>query len=174
MKTTYVIGNAMVLALALTTLPAQADVSHSNAASTANPTAAKKKTDYTSSAMSGTGVTLAYKISGSLKVGSPVTVNVQLSSTTDAEVKMTADQGLSMNPATPVLRVPAGQTIVQTLSVTPQADGLLYVNVFSTANGRFATKSIPLTIGNIANQQKSSGATQITPGGERIKAITLP
>jgi hypothetical protein len=174
MKTTYVIGNAMVLAAALAYAPVQADVSHSGAAHTTTPTAAKKKTNYTSTAMSGTGVTLAYKISGSLKVGSPITLNVELSSTAAAEVKMTADQGLSMNPATPVLRVPAGQTVVQTLSVTPQADGLLYVNVFSTANGRFATKSIPFNVGNLAKQQKASDTTQITPTGERIKAITLP
>ena len=146
----------------------------SGAARTATQTPVKKKTSYTSAAMGGTGVTLAYKISGTPKVGSPVTVNIELSSTTDAEVKMTADQGLSMNPATPVLRVPAGQTVVQTLNVTPQADGLLYVNVFSSANGRFATKSIPINVGTIAKQQKSSDNTQTTPSGERIKAITLP
>lgn len=174
MKTTYVIGIAMVLAATLACSLAQADVMQSGAARTATQTSVKKKTDYTSAAMAGTGVTLAYKISGALKVGSPVTLNVELSSTADAEVKMIADQGLSMNPATPVLRMPAGQTIVQTLSVTPQADGLLYVNVFSTANGRFATKSIPINVGTTAKQQKSSDTTQTTPSGERIKAITLP
>lgn len=174
MKTTYVIGSAMVLAATLACLPVQADVMQSGAARTATQTPVKKKTSYTSAAMGGTGVTLAYKISGTPKVGSPVTVNIELSSTTDAEVKMTADQGLSMNPATPVLRVPAGQTVVQTLNVTPQADGLLYVNVFSSANGRFATKSIPINVGTIAKQQKSSDNTQTTPSGERIKAITLP
>lgn len=174
METTYVIGSAMVLAATLAYSPAQADVMQSGAARTATQTPVKKKTSYTSAAMAGTGVSLAYKISGALKVGSSVTVNIELSSTTDAEVKITADQGLSMNPATPVLRVPAGQTVVQTVNVTPQADGLLYVNVFSSANGRFATKSIPINVGTIAKQQKSSDNTQTTPSGERIKAITLP
>jgi hypothetical protein len=174
MKTTYVVGNAMVLAAVLAYSPVQADVMQSGAARTTTQAPLKKKTNYTNAAMAGTGVTLAYKISGALKVGSPVTLNVELSSTTDAEVKMTADRGLSMNPATPVLRVQAGQTLVQTLSVTPQADGLLYVNVFSTANGRFATKSIPINVGSIVKQQKSSDTTQTTPSGERIKAITLP
>jgi hypothetical protein len=174
MKTTYVIGKAMVLAATLVYLPVQADVAHSGAARSTAPHTAKKKTGFTSAAMSGTGVTLAYKITGALKIGSPVTINIELSSTTDAEVKMTADQGLSMNPATPVLSVAAGQTTAQTLSVTPQSDGLLYVNVFSTANGRFSTKSIPLNVGNTANPQKSTGTMQTTPAGERIKAITLP
>jgi hypothetical protein len=174
MKTTYVVGNAMVLAAALAYSPVNADVIQSGATRSTSQAPVKKKTNYTSAAMAGTGVTLAYKISGALRVGSPITLNVELSSTADAEVKMTADQGLSMNPATPVLRVPAGQTVVQTLNVTPQADGLLYVNVFSTANGRFATKSIPINVGNVAKLQKSSDTEQITPSGERIKAITLP
>jgi hypothetical protein len=172
MKTTYAIASALVWA-AVATLPAQADVAKTNTTK-ASPVAASKKTDSVSASMAGTGVTLAYVVKGNAAVGTPLTIDLELTTTADADITMTADKGLSMNPASPALRVAAGQKVLQTLTVTPQADGLMYVNVFSNGSGRFATKSIPLQVGDRTAQQKALSTVQTTPSGERIQTIRVP
>lgn len=173
MKTTYAIASALVWA-AVAALPAQADVAKTSTAKATPQAATKKKADTTSAAMAGTGVTLAYVVNSTPAVGKPVTIDLELSATADADITMTADKGLAMNPASPALRVAAGQKVQQTITVTPQADGLMYVNVFSNGSGRFATKSIPLQVGDRTAQQKALSTVQTTPSGERIQTIRVP
>jgi len=58
------------------------------------------------------------------------------------------------------------------LRVTPQADGVHYLDVFTTQNGRSSAQSVALKVGNAVAAMKRNGAAQTTPSGEKI--ISLP
>lgn len=126
----------------------------------------------------GSGIELRYAVPSTLRPGEVAVVRLQLSGarSDDAKVEVRSD-----NPAVQ-LRL-AGQPITgaialdragtRTLDVEVSApDGLQYLNVFTTQEGRFSAHSIPLPVGTGAVQQKSNGIPATTPDGEKI--ISLP
>jgi hypothetical protein len=122
----------------------------------------------------GAGVVMSYKIEGTPAVGKPLTVYVDMSSSANAETTLTADNGLVLQDPAQVLRSVAGQKSQHVITVTPQAEGRFYVNLFSTAEGRTSASSFAVQVGNSQTSLKSSVPVQVGPNGERVKVMPVP
>ena len=122
---------------------------------------------------SGSGVSLAYRIEGSPSVGSPLTILIQMSSTSDAQVVLRAPPGLTLMAPGQVLQSYAGQVAEHRVTVVPDVQGRHYISLFSIANGRPSATSIPIQIGRGSVELKSGGTVQVTPSGERIISVPL-
>jgi hypothetical protein len=122
---------------------------------------------------SGSGVSLAYRIDGVPSVGSPLTIMIQVSSTSDAQVLLRAPQGLTLTTPDQVLQSYAGQVTEHSVTVVPDVQGRHYLSLFSIANGRPSATSIPVQVGRGTVALKPGGAVQVTPSGERIISVPL-
>jgi hypothetical protein len=122
----------------------------------------------------GAGVVMSYKIEGTPVVGKPLTVSVSMSSTVNAETTLTADNGLTLQDPAQVMRSVAGQKSQHVITLTPQAEGRFYVNLFSTAEGRSSASSFAVQVGNSQASLKSSAPVQVGPNGERVKVMPVP
>lgn len=122
----------------------------------------------------GAGVVMSYKIEGTPVVGKPLTVSVSMSSTANAETTLTADNGLTLQDPAQVLRSVAGQKSQHVITLTPQAEGRFYVNLFSTAEGRSSASSFAVQVGNSQASLKSTVPVQVGPNGERVKVMPVP
>jgi hypothetical protein len=119
----------------------------------------------------GSGVGMAYRIEGTPKVGSPLTIRVTMGSSADAQVTLRAGEGLVLNRPDQVLTSLAGQTAEYTITVVPQSEGRFYLNMFSVAAGRGSATSIPVQVGKGTVQLKPSGNVQVMPSGERVISV---
>jgi hypothetical protein len=119
----------------------------------------------------GSGVGMAYRIEGTPKVGSPLTIRVTMGSSADAQVTLRAGEGLVLNRPDQVLTSLAGQSAEYTITVVPQSEGRFYLNMFSVAAGRGSATSIPVQVGKGTVQLKPSGNVQVMPSGERVISV---
>jgi hypothetical protein len=168
--------NLVIGALALAAaFSAYADVSklpkhHKTTVSVAN----KKSTTASQHAV-GSGVTMSFTMGAKPQVGVPLTIVLDMLGTNDAKAVLTAGQGLSLTPASQEVVLPAGQPMRHTITVVPQAEGLLYVNAFFKSNGRASSTAIPVQVGTADVQQKArsntDGAVEIDTKGRRIISV---
>lgn len=119
----------------------------------------------------GSGIDVSYRLEGEPAVGRATRIVIVLSGVTDAaqaSVRFAADPDLTLEgaggAATPL---PAGRTTTLTLSVVPQADGLRYLNVFTTQHGVTGSASIPVQAGDAA-AARPAGKLGSTPKGDKI------
>jgi hypothetical protein len=122
---------------------------------------------------SGSGVSLAYRVEGTPSVGSPITIVIQMSSSSDAMVFLRAGEGLTLANPGQQLQSLAGAVAEHSITVVPNAQGRYYLSVFSVANGRPSAASIPVSVGHGLAQLKPSGTVQVTPSGERIISVPI-
>jgi hypothetical protein len=121
---------------------------------------------------SGNGVALSYRIEGAAKVGSPLTIVIEMNSPRAAQVTLRAPEELQLSAPDQVLRSQAGQRAQHTITVVPQAEGRFYLNLFSVANNRAGASAIAVQVGSAkATQPAPSGKVQVTPSGERIISV---
>ena len=121
----------------------------------------------------GSGVQLAFRIDGTPAVGAPLNIVVQLSSRADAQVTLAADAGLGLQAPQQVLRVSAGGSIEQVLTVIPQAEGRFYLNLLASSDGRGGATGFAVQVGKGAPVLKPAGKVTVTPSGERIVSIPI-
>ena len=153
-------------------------------ASTETPPAArhakaKAKTAWVhvASKHNGSGVRLAYSVP-SMQPGRTSTVLLRFSGVQgdDARVEWRAPEGASVTSAvagsSTGMALPRGQVTTLTLDVTPAADGMAYLDVFTTQNGRGSAQSVPLKVGSGKVFLKREGTLQTMPSGEAV--ISLP
>jgi hypothetical protein len=121
---------------------------------------------------SGNGVALSYRIEGVAKVGSPLTIVIEMSGPHAAQVTLRAPEELKLSAPGQVLQSQAGQRVQHTVTVVPQAEGRFYLNLFSVANNRAGASAIAVQVGSAkAMQPAPSGKVQVTPSGERIISV---
>ena len=153
-------------------------------ATTENATAAhhakaKSKTAWVhvSGKHNGSGVGLAYSVP-SMQPGRTSSVQLQFTGvqSDDARVEWRAPEGASVTSAvagsSTSMALPRGQVTTLTLDVTPAADGMAYLDVFTTQNGRGSAQSVPLKVGSGKVFLKREGTLQTMPSGEAV--ISLP
>ncbi len=174
MKILTLTVGAFALVVAATTW---ADVAALPQQSKANQPAAKqKKTGATSMAV-GSGVTLSYSMGAKPQVGMPLTISLEMTGVNDANVVLSAGDGLTLDQPSQELKLLAGQKMQHTITVVPQAEGLLYVNAFIKSKGRASSTAIPVQVGAVDDQQKarSNAAAKATlqegPRGERTISV---
>jgi len=126
----------------------------------------------------GSGIEVQFRIDGSPRLGEALPVTLSFVGITDpagASVRFTADAGLSL-PAAYLSRLPiaAGQPVpTMTVPVTPTADGLAYLNVFTTQGGATSANSVPVQVGRPA-ASKAGGELKSTPAGDKILIVPVP
>ena len=125
----------------------------------------------------GSGVRLAYNVAP-MQPGRVGSVQLRLSGVTadDARVEWRAPAGgvvtsAAVGAATS-MSLPRGQVTTQLLDVTAAADGMAYLDVFTTQGGRTTAQSVPLKVGSGAIVLKREGTAQTMPSGEKV--ISLP
>ena len=140
---------------------------------------AKTKTAWVHAAAkhNGSGVRLAYSVPA-MQPGRTSTVQLQFTGvqSDDARVEWRAPEGASVTSAvagsSTSMALPRGQVTTLTLDVTPAADGMAYLDVFTTQDGRGSAQSVPLKVGSGKVSLKREGQLQKMPSGEAV--ISLP
>lgn len=119
----------------------------------------------------GSGIEVSYRLEGEPAAGRATRIVIVLTGVTDtaqASVRFAADPDLKLEgntgAATPL---PAGRPTTLNLSVVPHADGLRYLNVFTTQHGVTGSTSIPVQAGD-AGAVRPAGKLGSTPKGDKI------
>ena len=86
----------------------------------------------------------------------------------DPAVKVVVEGGTVTGPIT----MARGDFRELEVQVSASVNGLYYLSVFTTQDGRFTASSIPLKIGTGESRQKAQGSVQTTPSGEKVKRRT--
>lgn len=124
----------------------------------------------------GSGIRLGYRVPAGLQPGQATTVQLQFSAATAddarAEWRMSGTAGALAPSAASSVALTRGQPTTVSVAVTPAADGMAYLDVFTTQGGRTSAQSVPLKVGSGAVVLKRQGVAQTMPSGEKV--ISLP
>jgi hypothetical protein len=126
------------------------------------------------------GLTLRYRTSGGVKLGQRAQVALVISGVTaadGAQVEFKASDPamtvtLNGNPVNAPIALAAGGMHRLNVDVANAPEGLHYVTLYLTQNGRTTVSSVPVKVGHGQSLQKANGQVQTTPSGEKI--IVLP
>ena len=167
----------LLLAVALVT-PACADGTGSGSARQVGASSPSALKAVAPRKANGSGIEVQFRIDGTPRLGEALPVTLSFVGITDsagASVRFTADAGLSL-PAAYLSRLPlaAGQPVpTMTVPVTPTADGLAYLNVFTAQGGTTSANSVPIQVGRPA-AAKAAGELKSTPSGDKILIVPVP
>lgn len=128
------------------------------------------------------GIELRYKLGSQPKTGQPLTVQLEFSGVAadDAQIQMRLDPALAPSATASLqknadgFRLPLSksQANAQTITVTPAADGMHYIQLQMTQAGRSSATSIAIQVGDGSVATPTLGEVQTTPSGEKI--IVMP
>jgi hypothetical protein len=120
----------------------------------------------------GSGVVLRYTVPQRIALGETVVVRLAfagVSAADGAAVEVTESEGGRVLLA---LRLAQGEQREVDLSYTGQVDGMQYLNVATSQNGRMTVQSVPLAVGSGKMALKQGGTRIVTPSGEAV--ISMP
>lgn len=182
MNLLYRHAGILMTALAFGAGPGCADSGTSSAAKATGGEAGHKPQIWVTAAPkpNGSGVVLKYSAPEAIKPGEVATLRLQVSNVvaatgarlelraSDPAVNVVVEGGTVTGPITMV----RGDFRELEVQVSSAVDGLYYLNVFTTQEGRFTASSIPLRVGSGESKQKTQGKVLTTPSGEKV--ISLP
>lgn len=179
---------AIALALAGCGGSKQADVVDADAAveKDAATVAAKPSSNYDGTiAKPNAPFSLSYKVIGTPIVGSPVTVNLRITSTLGPQplkvsYRINDASAMMFHEAQPseIELAPADNEdfVLQQVTVIPQREGRLYLNVgtsVETGEGSMSTMmAIPIQVGTGGRTLEENGEVQLDENGEAIRVLT--
>ncbi|SEA65825.1 hypothetical protein [Variovorax sp. YR216] len=123
----------------------------------------------------GSGVAVKYRVEGTPRVGAATSVVLTLDGVTDpagASLRLQAEGGVALGATATTVALPAGAATTLTIDVTPTAEGIGYVHVFTTQYGATSATSIPIQVGKTPAQSPASDLKQ-SPDGERIRSMQV-
>ena len=126
----------------------------------------------------GSGIRVSYIVPAGMQPGQSARVQLQFSGVTadDAKVEWRGPAGSSISSAqlgaATTMALPAGQVTTISLDVTAAADGMAYLDVFTSQGGRGSAQSLPLKVGSGKVALKREGTMQTAPSGEKV--LSLP
>lgn len=133
----------------------------------------------------GAPFSLSYKVIGTPIVGSPVTVNLRVTSTLGPQplkisYRINDASALMFHEAQPleIELAPADNEdfVLQQVTVVPQREGRLYLNVgtsVDTGEGSMSTMvAIPIQVGSGGRKLEENGEVQLDENGEAIRVLT--
>jgi hypothetical protein len=120
---------------------------------------------------SGAGVEVQYRVDGTPEVGRPVSVLLRFDGITDpagAVVRLSAQGALSLVGGEDSRSLPPAQKTTWTVQVVPAAQGLGYLNVFTTQGGATSATSVPVPVGKQSAALPASENLKRSADGEKI------
>lgn len=133
----------------------------------------------------GSPFSVSYKVIGTPIVGSPVTVDLRVTSTLGSEpvkvsYRINDASAMMLHEAQPaeVEMVPAANDdfIAQQVTVIPQREGRLYLNVgasVETDNGSMSSMiAIPIQVGLGGRELEEHGEVQLDENGEAVRVLS--
>lgn len=166
------------IAAAAALAPAQADTSLDTSAKPL--TASSASAAGTRTKANASGLTVRYNVPAGLRAGQKAVVQVVISGAraSDASVQLAGDSAAlsvltidGVKPTGPVALAPGAERRMD-VEVSASSDGIHYLNVILTQNGRRSASAVALRVGTGSVSMKREGQLQTTPSGERI--ISLP
>lgn len=170
----------LIIALGST---ACADKAEPPATSSAKPVAAESATQTPGSP--GSLFRIDYEIVGTPVVGSPVSIDLEISSAlgdepVDLAFRIPDDTALMMEAAQPrdLRRTPSSddRAIRERVTVIPQREGRLFINVSASRaddeRTLTSTISIPIHVGNVDTSIQQQGELQTGEDGETTRVLT--
>jgi hypothetical protein len=126
------------------------------------------------------GMALRYQTPAAVKLGQRGQVALTIAGVTAPEGAQVEIKGsdpamtilLNGNPVNAPITLAGGQSRRMDLEVANAPEGLQYVNVFMTQEGRSSVVAIPIKVGHGQLTQKAQGEVQTTLSGEKV--IVLP
>lgn len=125
----------------------------------------------------GSGIDVQFRLDGTARVGAPLRIALGfagIAAQSGASVRFEADSGLllpeSYRQAVPVSGDEGASP--QVVTVTPTAEGLSYLHVFTTQNGVTSVSSIPVQTGT-PSARKPDGNLRSTPDGDVLKTMPV-
>jgi len=128
---------------------------------------------------------IAYRIIGTPIVGSPLTVNLQIASaagprplTIDYRINDASSMMFAEAQPTTIQMEPAAneEFITQQVTVIPQREGRLYLNIsvaVETENGTLSSvTAIPIHVGIISTAPIEHGVIELDEDGEAVRVLT--
>jgi hypothetical protein len=121
----------------------------------------------------GSGIAVRYRVDGAVVAHQPIMITLIFDGVKNdaATVHFTADTELQFGDLSALVTLPQGSSQID-LRVTPQSDGLFYVNVFTSQAGATSVISVPVLSGSVDPKLRKLGESKPAAGGERI--ISLP
>jgi hypothetical protein len=129
----------------------------------------------------GSGVSLQYKLLSVPKVGEPLRISVIFDGVTSAKganADMKADRELEMATPFSAKTLAKGSSKqaqasnTHEITVTPQAEGLFFVNVFTEQEGRTGASAIAIRVGDKPLNLPTVGTLKTDANGEKV--ISMP
>jgi len=133
----------------------------------------------------GAPFSVSYKVIGTPIVGSPVTVNLHVTSTLGSRpirvnYRINDASAMMFHEAQPseIEMAPAANEsfVTQQVTVVPQREGRLYLNVsasFDTEEGTMSTvAAIPIQVGSGGRDLQENGEVQLDEDGEAVRVLT--
>ena len=138
----------------------------------------KSATGMTTAAMkaNGSGVVVQYRVDSASQTGQSVSVVINFDNVTDpagATVSLTATGGLSLDRVAATYALPAGKSTTLTVPVAPPADGIGYLNIFTTQGGATSATSIPVQVGKAPSALPKRNELKETPEGDKVLSIPV-
>ena len=124
--------------------------------------------------INGAQVLVSYRVTPATGASLPATVSLTFSAVTDAvaSVRFTVDTGLRLLASQSPVPLPLGSSVLD-IQAIPEADGLFYLNVFTTQNGATSAMSIPIAVGVAAPKLEAVGLTKPAADGQKIIALPV-
>jgi len=133
----------------------------------------------------GAPFSVSYQVIGTPIVGSPVTVNLRVTSMLGSQpikvsYRINDASAMMLHEAQPseIQMAPAANEnfVTQQVTVVPQREGRSYLNVsasFETEEGTMSTMvAIPIQVGNGGRDLEENGEVQLDENGEAVRVLT--
>ena len=181
MRSALLVSIPTLIALALAGCGDSTDAGESAAAAKGEPTSVTAQTP----SSPGDLFRLDYEIIGTPVVGSPVAIDLEITSMfgdepVDLAFRIPDATALVMEAAQPrdLRRTPSSNdgTIRERVTVVPQREGRLFINVSASrgddAGSLTSAISIPIHVGNVDTSIKEQGELQTNEDGETTRVLT--
>lgn len=128
-------------------------------------------------------ISISYTVPAKAAIGENVTVTVKFKTLSNAgglKLKLSAGKGLELTSGKYEVDYgsqPMNSTFSETVTVVPQTEGILYLNVFVTGtfggNAMVRTGAVPINVGS-ARRKMLKKPGQVTTGPKGQKIIIMP
>jgi hypothetical protein len=120
----------------------------------------------------GSGVVVQHSVPDKIAAGQTVALRLQFSGVTAPDGATVEVRDPSLRETLVSLRLAQGERRTLEVPVVSRTDGMQFIDVATTQDGRTTVQSVPMRVGSGALMLKPEGSRQLTTTGEAV--ISLP